>query len=101
MIVVGTDMVGLPLSLFAAFALRQGIGEAVFVDLRWVYLIVTVVGLLSFAVLGLYREIVRYISFRTFPSVLGGLAVSAFVLALLLGIAGNDGGIRPFASFDF
>ncbi|MBU61144.1 MAG: hypothetical protein CMI26_01425 [Opitutae bacterium] len=93
-IVVFTDIIVLPLSLFIAFALRQGLGELAKQELKWVYLIVTVVGLLSFAVLGLYREMVRYISFRTLPSVIGGLAVSAIVLALLLAVSGHSGDLQ-------
>lgn len=93
-IVVGADSLVLPLSLFTAFALREGIGEAPGLELGWVYFIVAMVGLMSFAVLGLYREVVRYISFRTFPSVLGGLTVSAFVLALLLGVSGRTGEVQ-------
>lgn len=82
-VMVACDVVGLPLALFTAFALKAdallaGLGRS-----PWLYVGVAAASVPIFQWLGLYRSVVRYIGPRAVLAILGGVTASALTLTVM------------------
>ncbi|WP_280545695.1 MULTISPECIES: nucleoside-diphosphate sugar epimerase/dehydratase [unclassified Halomonas] len=82
LIMVVTDMVALPLALWSAYALRLAEWwPARFIEpYWWLFLVVPAVGVFTFARLGLYRAVVRFMG----PQALWAVVKGSVLLALMM-----------------
>ncbi|MEX0729466.1 MAG: nucleoside-diphosphate sugar epimerase/dehydratase [Aquisalimonadaceae bacterium] len=86
LIMMGSDMLLLPIALWAAFALRLGtFTPAVLLDRHWWLLIaVPALTLPLLGKVGLYRAVVRYMSHQAVVAVVKGISLSVLVLVILV-----------------
>jgi FlaA1/EpsC-like NDP-sugar epimerase len=80
LIMVGADAVMLPLALWAALVLKF---DRLAFPFGWywdLFLVATVSALVIFAVLGLYRAIIRFMGLHAMATVVAGVAVSVLAL---------------------
>lgn len=81
-IMVAADIVMIPLALWGAWALRLGEiwpSEAIHPHL-WMFPVITVIGVIIFSKLGLYRAIVRFMGSQAVLAVVKGASIMALVL---------------------
>ena len=83
LLMVLADLSVLAVCLWAAFLLKFDSAAAGLKDSPWLYLSTVASGLAAFAVLGLYRAVVRFISFRVLFAIFFGAVASAFCLWLV------------------
>jgi FlaA1/EpsC-like NDP-sugar epimerase len=76
-LMVAADTAILAASLVAGFWLQYDRLSAVMGSRGWIYVVAVVVALGAFAALGLYRAVLRYITFRLMLAVFFGAALSA------------------------
>ncbi|MCK8516952.1 polysaccharide biosynthesis protein [Methylonatrum kenyense] len=91
-LMVATDLVMLPIAVWAAFMLR--LGEAfppVLVELWWLLIAVPLLSLPCLASTGLYRSVVRYMGPQAVWAVVKGTTVAAICFAALVTLARLDG----------
>ncbi len=80
-LMVLADAVMLPLALWLAFVVRTGQAlPAMMVEAWWLFPLVSAVGVLVFARLGLYRTVVRFIGARAFRGVIAGILALAVMI---------------------
>ena len=82
LLMVLADLSVLTVCLWGAFLLKYDSAAAGLKDSPWVYLAAVVSGVVAFALLGLYRAIVRFISFRVLFAIFFGAVASAVGLWL-------------------
>jgi FlaA1/EpsC-like NDP-sugar epimerase len=82
-VMVACDVIGLPLALFTAFALKADVLLAGLGRSPWLYVGVAAASVPIFQWLGLYRSVVRYIGPRAVLAILGGVTASALTLTLM------------------
>ena len=85
------DLVMLPLALWSAYSLRlsEFYPEEYIDPALWLFILLPIIGLLSFIKLGLYRAITRYLTFKAVIVVINGsvfTAVSLYPMVWLLNI---------------
>ncbi|WP_018881387.1 nucleoside-diphosphate sugar epimerase/dehydratase [Thioalkalivibrio sp. ALE30] len=82
-LMVVADAAMLPLALWLAFVIRTGQPlPAMMVEAWWLFPLVSAVGILVFARLGLYRTVVRFMGARAFRAIITGvLALAVMVWA--------------------
>ncbi|GAA0556617.1 nucleoside-diphosphate sugar epimerase/dehydratase [Halomonas salifodinae] len=82
LIMVGADLVALPLALWSAYALRfaEWWPERYIEPFWWLFLVVSPVGVFIFARLGLYRAVVRFMG----PQALWAVVKGSVLLALMM-----------------
>lgn len=78
-----SDLIGVPFALWVAFALKYDSLSVGFEHDPSFYIGVAAAGTFIFAVIGLYRAVVRYIGGRVLVSIAMGVTGSALVLLLL------------------
>ena len=82
LLMVAVDLSILTVCLWAAFLLKFDSLTAGLNDSPWLYVAALFTALAAFALLGLYRAVVRFISFRVFFAIFFGSGVSALCLWL-------------------
>ncbi|WP_435103945.1 polysaccharide biosynthesis protein [Arhodomonas sp. AD133] len=82
-LMVAADVIGLPLSLWLAFALRLGTPAPSVVGFWPLFIIVPLATVPMFVGLGLYRAVVRYLGGHAVFAVLKGVSLSALALAAM------------------
>jgi FlaA1/EpsC-like NDP-sugar epimerase len=82
-LMVACDVVGLPLALFMAFALKADALAAGLDRSPWLYAGVAAASVPALYGLGLYRSVVRFIGPRAMLAMLGGVTVAAVALAVM------------------
>jgi FlaA1/EpsC-like NDP-sugar epimerase len=82
-VMVGFDMLGIPLALLLAFAIKADALGAGLERNPWLFVGVAAASLALFAGFGLYRSVVRYIGTRAMRAVLMGTTASAVALAVM------------------
>jgi FlaA1/EpsC-like NDP-sugar epimerase len=92
-LMIAADTAILAASLVAGFYLQYDRLSAVMGSRGWIYVVGVFVALVAFAALGLYRAVLRYITFRLMLAVFFGAALSACAVW----VAGNtvSGGSLP------
>jgi len=91
LIVLGVDLLLLPLALWISFSLRYGVMYVPVDKIIYLFLAVPVIAVPIFVRFGLYRAIIRYIGFKAMWAVVQAVSLYTLVwgvLVLLSGIAG-------------
>ena len=82
MIMVFADLIMIPFSLWASFAMRHGSWLPELNDGVWLLLVAPMLSIPVFIKLGLYRAVIRFLGNKALAAVVSGISVS--VVALLL-----------------
>lgn len=79
-IMLGTDLILLPLAIWISFALRLSTWTPKLNDGLWLMLAAPLVAIIIFTKLGLYRSIIRFMGVKALQSVVLGVTLSAITL---------------------
>ncbi len=90
-VMVVADSVMVPLALLCAFVLRFGDLSTPLAELWWLLPLSAVISVPIFAMLGLYRAVVRFMGPRVVYAVLKGMTLSTLLLALIAFVALSRG----------
>lgn len=82
LLMVGTDVILLPLAVWLAFSLRLGDWQPILHDGIWMLLAAPVVTIPLLVSLGLYRAVIRYISGHALMAVFYGVTLSTLALTV-------------------
>lgn len=83
LLMLGADVVGIPLVLWSAITLRLGTVNHDSIGSEWIYLGVLVASIPVFVRMGLYRAVVRYLGPRAVLTVATGVTTSVILLSIL------------------
>jgi len=87
MLMVGSDIILLPLALWVAFSLRLGEIFIPGVLQIWIFILAPVVGIPVFIKMGLYRAIIHYMEFRAFGTVFKAVSLTILLWSIILLLA--------------
>lgn len=88
LVMLGADLVMLPLALWASVALRLGQPFPELAGVWWVFVLLPALSVPIFNALGLYRAVVRYMGPQAVFAVLKGVSLSALILAAVVLLKG-------------
>ena len=80
LIMLGVDLVIIPVALWFSFALRLDAWEPVFNESLWLLVIAPLTSILIFARLGLYRSVIRFLGSKALATVFAGVSISVVAL---------------------
>ena len=83
LLMLGADMVGIPLVLWSAITLRLGTINQPASGTEWIYVAVLVTSIPVFVRMGLYRAVVRYLGPRAVLTVAAGVSTSVVLLSVI------------------
>lgn len=84
LLVLGADIVGIPLVLWMAITLRLGTANHHFDGSEWLYIGALLTSVPVFVRMGLYRAVIRYLGHRAVLTVVYGVTTSVTFLTLLV-----------------
>jgi FlaA1/EpsC-like NDP-sugar epimerase len=84
LLMLGADVVGLPLMMWAAVTLRFGTFHHDVVGTEWVYAVALLTSIPVFIRLGLYRAVIRFLGPKAIFAVLSGVTFSVVLLTAIL-----------------
>jgi FlaA1/EpsC-like NDP-sugar epimerase len=98
LIVLGVDLMLLPLALWVSFSLRLGELYLPVGNISYLFFVLPVIAVPIFAKFGLYRAFIRYIGFRTMWAVVKSVSLYTLlwgVLVLLTATTGVPRSVSP------
>ena len=84
LLMLGADVVGLPLVMWAALTLRFGSFDHYIAGTEWIYAIALLTSIPIFVRLGLYRAVIRFLGPKAIFAVLSGVTFSVVLLTVIL-----------------
>lgn len=91
LLMLTTDLVLLPLAVWAAFAMRLGSWTPDLKDGVWLLVLAPLVSIPVFTKFGLYRAIIRYIGGQAIQATFAGVLLSTMILAALASLFDAEG----------
>lgn len=83
LLMVGADLVGIPLVLWSALTLRLGTIHHHVSGTEWIYLAALLTSIPVFVRMGLYRAVIRYFGTKAVLAVFSGVSVSVVLVSAL------------------
>ena len=91
LIVLGVDLMLLPLALWISFSLRYGVMYVPVDNIVYLFLVVPFIAVPIFGRFGLYRAIIRYIGFKAMWAVVQAVSLYTLVWGVLVLLSGIPG----------